>query len=170
MQFEWCNYGRDALFNERPSYIRCRYTIGGHKHALCVTDHTGKEQRDADLLYSHDISHAYTISGLRDDVGDELCKQMGFELEPITKTYCYFEPNKGFIDGTSKHQFLYEPDTSIEDLKKLIEDTIIKSFEIDFNEEMDKLSSKFKNSVLKLIEKKELMNEALSYQKERDSK
>lgn len=66
MQFEWCDYGRDALFNERPSYI--------------------------------------------------------------------------------------------------------KSFEIDFNEEMDKLNSKFKNSVLRLIEKKELMSEALSYQKERDSK
>lgn len=95
---------------------------------------------------------------------------MGFELEPVTKTYCYFEANKGFIDGTSKHQFSYEPNTSIEDLKKLIEDTIIKSFEINFNEEMDKLNSKFKNSVLKLIEKKELMNEALSYQKERDSK
>ena len=165
MNFEWCDYYHGAPTWQKPPEIRGKFTIGGHKHNISIVDDSAQSRKATTKLYERPVPYCYKIVGLRDLVDDETLNRYGFVTETCvnipSKYVCFIEENTAY--ETSPYAFSEEPTLSTDDLKVLIEKTLVDYYSAEYIRILDE----YKNIQTKWIEKlnkaREITTEAVEY-------
>ena len=137
-------------------------TIGNENYEVTITDHTKPLQKESDIRHCRDVTHAYEISGLPYYTGTDCFYKLGFENYPALSSVG-IDRNPPYGDALT-YNFCYEgpdPEHTIEEVERLVEDAFVKAFCFDYNEELAKFKAE-------LNERQNRMDEAISYQQLRD--
>ena len=165
MNFEWCEYYHGAPTWQKPPEIIGKVTIGGHKHNISIVDNSAPSRKATTKLYERNVPYCYKIVGLRDLVDEETLNRYGFVTETVinnpSKYGCFIEENTGY--ETSPYAFSEEPTLSADDLKVLVEKTLVDSYSAEYIRILDEYKNIQTKWVEKLNKAREITTEAVEY-------
>ena len=145
----------------QASWVEAKVWIGDKHFDFIIYDHSTDRAKESDEHYKREITHAYVISGLGYAIGGRGCKEAGLDPNCYGCDHYGVDRNSGYDDKTSEHHFIGSPIHTIEDVKRMCENAIIKAYNFDYNK-------KITEAITLINEQKKLMDEVNEFAKNRE--